>query len=361
MKKSSKKERHPLGGVILAGLLIPQMERMWKKDQGRRNTLTFLQNLPDPLYALEEGGEEKVISGYVLSPVDGLPLKFRLYEPERAKGIVHIIHGAQEYSIFYHEFALWLRDHGYLVLTSDNRGHGDSVDRENPRGHISSLDDVVTDHMAMTLWMKKQYPHLKYHLFGHSFGSLIARTYLQQYDELIDSLILTGTVNYRAMAKLGIFVGNIEGFYGGLKGRGPFVRLMDGATKADPKKLSGNEKFLRDMARDPKVIENYPASGALAIWESVARLKNGRNYQRRNPGLPILSLTGSLDPVAGYKMGTRDTEKTFLKLGYWNYASVVYEGLYHDLIHEEKHGKMVHWDILNFLDTAALEAFPTEI
>ena len=57
--------------------------------------------------------------------------------------------------------------------------------------------------MLVTRFIKERYPNLPLNLFGHSLGSMIARIYLQNYDDEIEHLILTGTVTPYPLAPVG--------------------------------------------------------------------------------------------------------------------------------------------------------------
>ena len=55
-----------------------------------------------------------------------------MYMPEDSsdlKGVVQIIHDMAEYQGRYRELAQFLMDHGYAVLTSDLKGHGNNIER----------------------------------------------------------------------------------------------------------------------------------------------------------------------------------------------------------------------------------------
>ena len=46
------------------------------------------------------------------------------------------------------------------------------------------------------MYLQETYPGVPLHLFGHSFGSLIARKYMQKYDAQLASVTMSGTANY---------------------------------------------------------------------------------------------------------------------------------------------------------------------
>ncbi len=58
------------------------------------------------------------------SEYDNLTLYTNLYDIDHPKGIVQIVHGMKEHQERYADFALFLNQNGYAVMTSDLRGHG---------------------------------------------------------------------------------------------------------------------------------------------------------------------------------------------------------------------------------------------
>lgn len=52
----------------------------------------------------------------------------KLYETDSPKAIVQIIHGMKEHQSRYADFAKTLNQAGFIVMTSDLRGHGENTD-----------------------------------------------------------------------------------------------------------------------------------------------------------------------------------------------------------------------------------------
>lgn len=102
-----------------------------------------------------------------------------IFNHEHPRGIVQIIHGALEYKERYLPVAEFLHAHGYVVVLSDNRGHGQSQLAGEIPGFMPDYRALVEDQFAITTFIKKRYPNVPVNLLGHSFGSILARVYLQ--------------------------------------------------------------------------------------------------------------------------------------------------------------------------------------
>jgi alpha-beta hydrolase superfamily lysophospholipase len=91
------------------------------------------------------------------------------------KGIVQIVHGSCEHSKRYIDCAQFLTDNGYVVYSSDLRGHGLSVNSSEELGYFGDKNGwrlIVDDLNEITKLAKKQYSDLKLIMLGHSMGSV---------------------------------------------------------------------------------------------------------------------------------------------------------------------------------------------
>ena len=127
---------------------------------------------------------------HITRHINALPIDlYAIYsEAKEPKGMVQIIHGMSEHKERYIPFIQRLNDNGYTVIISDNRGHGKSVSKEYPYGHIESYDVMVSDQYMVTKWIKEKNPKLDLYMFAHSMGSVIARNYLMTHDNEIKTL-----------------------------------------------------------------------------------------------------------------------------------------------------------------------------
>src|SRR5690625_3296325 len=117
---------------------------------------------------------------------DGLLIQATIFHVENAKGIVQIIHGAKEHQARYFHFAKYLQTKGFAVITSDNRGHGSSVNDEFPLGFMDGMKEIIDDQLLVTKKAEDMYPNKPLSLLGHSLGSVFARCYIQEHDANIE-------------------------------------------------------------------------------------------------------------------------------------------------------------------------------
>lgn len=279
---------------------------------------------------------------------DGLLLAVAVFDVENAKAAVQIIHGLKEHKERYFPLIRFLNDRGYAVIISDNRGHGESVSDAWPLGYMEGIDGIIADQILVTECMKKRYPDLPFYLFGHSFGSMVARVYLQENDNQIDKLLLSGTVNYIPISRFGNLVGNVLSVFSGKRGYNRWMIQIGDNGENDW--VVKNPEALRAYREDPLCTGyKYMNRAIMTIWEADAELKRFAKYECKNPTLPVFSISGVEDPVTGGTKGLADTIQTLKKIGYQNVESKVYDGMKHEVINEE--GKeQVYQDILAFFE-----------
>ncbi|KDP34165.1 hypothetical protein JCGZ_07736 [Jatropha curcas] len=106
------------------------------------------------------------------------------------KGILIIIHGLNEHSGRYSQFAKQLISRNFGVYAMDWIGHGGS---DGLHGYVPSLDHVVADTGSFLEKIKSEHPGIPCFLFGHSTGGAVvlkAATY-PRIEELLEGIILT--------------------------------------------------------------------------------------------------------------------------------------------------------------------------
>lgn len=255
---------------------------------------------------------------FTLTATDGFPVSCALFEssvPNDRKlspsGIVQIIHGAKEYKERYYDFASFLASSGFIVVLSDLRGHGKSVNDEYPFGHMGRWQVLANDIAMISNFAKTCFAEedrmLPLTLFAHSFGSVLARCCLRQNDQVFSKLIMTGTVRCLSHAKYIVPLSKV-------------IVSVQGGLKPAGFPLKYGEPLPIDQ--DCSVMK-YSNTSVLTIWEANLAMQSA-DWTAKKPYLSILSLTCSDDPVTGGKHGLEETAQHLYSQGYRNYRSITY-------------------------------------
>lgn len=282
------------------------------------------------------------------------------------RGVVQISHGMAEYSNRYAGFALELCKSGYAVFVSDHIGHGSSVTDKNMLGFFgeSGEETFVEDMKALTDIIKSEYNDLPLYLLGHGMGSLIARKYTAKYGYLLDGVIYTGTSGQNPALGVGIQLANTL-----IKQNGPYYRseLLDtiafGAYNRKTEKRTDCDWVSRDTNEVDKFIADdlcgykYTVSGMKALFLTLKAVSTRRWYNSVPLSMPILLLSGSMDPIGDYSKGVNEVYKTLKKTGHKYVTMKLYDGARHEILNEinrkEVFGDIIEW--LNGLNEKVAE------
>jgi alpha-beta hydrolase superfamily lysophospholipase len=241
-----------------------------------------------------------------LQAPDGSRVRYRVWLPDGdVRGAVQIVHGASEHSGRYGRLATGLTLRGLAVYAMDLRGHGRTAESTGI-GRFGGLgiEGVLGDVQALHLVMSDQHPGVPRILLGHSMGSIIALAAAERDGDDLAGLALSGPIGVaphladsvtaleeavaagaadHALDALGAFNERFE------PARTRFDWLSRDSAEvdayiADP--LSGDEM--------PLTVAYAAGVFALAVGaatpDAVAKLPDG---------LPVLLLSGELDPVGG--------------------------------------------------------------
>jgi alpha-beta hydrolase superfamily lysophospholipase len=130
--------------------------------------------------------ENKVETGYI-STKDNTKLFFRFFKPIKPKASLLLIHGFGEHSGRYLHVINQLVTEGFMVLSIDLRGHGNS---QGSRGHIDTLERYEQDlESAIKFFNERRVGKLFF--LAHSMGALISLRLIARQKVALDGLVLS--------------------------------------------------------------------------------------------------------------------------------------------------------------------------
>lgn len=325
--------------IILLILLIPQVY-YWIKERQYRSL-----NMASKFFKRTSVDREENYEEIYLSNTDGFDLFVRILNCDNPKGIVQIVHGVAEHSGNYMDFAKYLNDNDYIVVMDDHRGHGRSLSTSYPNGYMARGQELVDDEVMVARYMKEKYPDLKYYMLGHSMGSMIARLFLKENDELLDKLIVMGTVPVNKAAWIGVFFTNIACFYFGDKTKSRLINKIIGAE--DEGFISYSTENITKKANDPLRISKFKIAYSRSLIELNKMLGEKSKYKTKNPDLEVYNMVGEDDIITKGRKGVKSSLDFLSGLGYKNIYSKTYPNMKHEILNE-KDKDIVYKDILEF-------------
>ncbi len=288
-----------------------------------------------------------------------MELSYNIYRPDDyAKGIIQIMHGMAEHSEVYARFANVLCKHGFVVVLYDHRGHGEN--RQEQYGFFADQNGwnhLVNDAYQISQLVKKEYPpNTPFILFGHSMGSIVARSYLKRYDDELDGLILCGAPSKESFLSLKLFLLKIICKVGGNKKVNPWLaKIGTGQFNKKIKKaktpvdwLSYDEKNIERYLNDEQCGFAFTNRGYYDLEMGVKDIFDDEGWVCKNLELPILSLSGEDDPVTQGKKGREKTIRFLKKRGYERIKEIIYPLMRHEIL-QEKDSPQVIEDIVEWI------------
>ncbi|EPD53251.1 hypothetical protein HMPREF1210_00982 [Paenisporosarcina sp. HGH0030] len=278
---------------------------------------------------------------------DGHEVYTVVYKPQNPPiGHIHILHGMAEHIGRYEEFAQFLVTKGYVVSGHDHRGHGFTGQKNNQKGFFAEKDgfDRVTEDVREVLQdVRKDFTCESPILFAHSMGSFIGRRYIQKYGHSISKIVLSGTGGPAGFSgKVGKLIA--KGF-ARVKGTQIENPLLNKLTFGKFNKGVIDAKTEFDwLSTDSVEVQKYiddPYCGFVASNQFFVDLITGINKIHEMKGmddipkqLPILMISGALDPVSQNGNQLWEVAEKYKKAGLTDITVVLIEGKRHELLNE---------------------------
>lgn len=297
-------------------------------------------------FQIPSADQQLTLSGLMLKPV-GTP-----------RGIVQCSHGMAEHKERYMPIMEYLCQHGFVCVIHDHRGHGDTVAAADYGYFFDETGEaIVNDLFAITRYIRQLFPKQPLFLLGHSMGTLVARCYLQEHDQELQGVILSGAPSYNTLTPMALGITAFLRIVQGPRRRSQLLQALsfggyDRQFKPRRKNgwLSKNTANVEAYNNDEKCGFVFTINGFQNLFHLMQRCYTKKYYQLRHPSLPILMIGGEKDPVIG---GTQPfiTQKEFLEgVGYADIEQKLYPDLRHEIF-QEKEADHIYQDVLLFIET----------
>ncbi len=260
--------------------------------------------------------------------------------------ILQIVHGMAEYIERYEELARYLGEKGILVTGDDHLGHGKSVPEGGIYGYFCEQDPatvVVRDVHRLKKMTQEDYPGVPYVILGHSMGSFILRNYLFRYGTGIEGAIICGTGSKsKALVMVSQIIAAVQGVVLGDAHVSKFIdRLAFGSSN---KKIADAKTPFDWLCTDAEVVDAYikdelcgftfTVNGFKTLFQLLKRLNKTENLNKMPKDLPVIFISGDMDPVGDYGEGVRKAYEDFQNAGMKRISMKLYPGGRHELLNE---------------------------
>lgn len=279
---------------------------------------------------------------------------------EKPKAVIHIVHGMSEHAARYDAFANFLNKNGYLVWSSDLRGHGKTAGSLEKVGLFAMEDGwnkVVKD---LELINKKidASSHLPIVMLGHSMGSFLVRSLMYQFPNSGDAYVLSATAGHPGL--LGVVGKSLSSVNTSMMGKKNRSNLMTKLAFGDFNKKYKPQRTEKDwLSRDESVVDKYIADKyCMQIFTSqffqdllqgILEINKEENMNKSPKHKPIYMFAGDMDPVGDYGNGPKIVYEKLKKLGAEDITLKMYEQGRHEMLNEINREE-VYNDLLAWLE-----------
>ena len=299
-------------------------------------------------------------STFTLASPDGTQLHVNRWLPDGpAKAVVQVAHGMAEHSDRYARFAQRLTDAGYAVYAGDLRGHGGSARRPADAGYFADergWDTVVDDLRLISDHARQENPGQPFFLFGHSTGSLLARSYAIEDGSDLDGLVLSATsADQRLLRLAGQLLTAIQSRVFGRRHVSKLLELIlvgpynaafrPNRTRSDW--LSRDEAEVDLYIADP-LSGNALTTGFYAdLAGGLARICSDAAVANVPKDLPVYLASGALDPVGDKTRGVQKVAEQYRRAGLRDVTTKFWPDARHEILNETNRDEVmddfVHW------------------
>jgi acylglycerol lipase len=268
---------------------------------------------------------------------DGIEIFAQGWEPEvnSPNAVVCLVHGLGEHSSRYTHVAEAFSNAGYILFAADLRGHGRSGGQ---RGHIPSIEAVMTDIDLILEHANNRYPGLPVILYGHSLGGILVLHHGLTRKPSVKGMIATSSGLRTALEKqpAKILAARILG---------TILPRVSFPSGLDVNAISRDKNVVEKYNNDPLVHNKVSLGfGKIMLQTASWTLLHSAEFS-----LPLLLLHGKADGIA-FPSGSIEFAaplkgKCTLKL---------FDDAYHEL-HNEPEQKTVFSTMINWMDSLIME------
>lgn len=303
-------------------------------------------------------------STFTFKDQDGIGIFVYKWAPdsEPPKAAIQISHGLAEHAARYERVAEALTSEGYICYADDHRGHGKTAGEIENTGYLGpgGWDSTVKAQKMLSDIIKKENPNIPLFLIGHSWGSLMAQDYIQQWGSNLKGVILSGTNGYIDVKLLEVGQILLKKHLKklGPKHRNEQVKNMTFGMYNKPYEPAETE--FQWLSRDQDEVNKYvndPYCGFvcttslfLEALDGLGKIWKEENERRIPLELPIFLISGSDDPSNEMTKNLLILIERYQNYGIKDLTYKIYEGARHEVFNEINRDE-VFKDVIDWLDS----------
>lgn len=284
-----------------------------------------------------------------------------LPDDNEVKAVLAVHHGMAEHKKRYHDFFQYLTSNGVAVFMHDMANHGKSNQNSDLTGYFGNKNGykcLVKDFKTTFDMARNAYPDKKLIVMGHSMGSFIVRCFTAWYnDSQFDAAIYMGTGGANPVAALGDKITSAVAKLSGYTSKSKMLDKMAFGTYNDKfEKRTPFDWLSRDNAQVDKYIADsecgflFSAQGMNDLIKLNSAANTDEWYESVPKDIPILLISGDMDPVGDYGKGVIEIYDRLLESGHSKTLIKLYSLGRHEVLNEINNDE-VYSDLLSFIES----------
>jgi len=271
---------------------------------------------------------------YEFVDAHGVTIHYYVWNAAKPTAVVQLSHGLGDHAARYEDLAQVLVQNNITVYADDHRGHGRTGVQQH-EGDLSKLGRlgegglraVVADLHQLTGIIQNDHPGVPIVYLGHSWGSLVGQTLMNEHIDDFAAVVFTGTA-YRT--PLHMNAGDLNKSHKAL-----------GTT--------GFEWLSRDAAVAKAFVDDELTfyADALKLFGVVDGLRLFGRPKKNLADVPLLIMIGEEDPLGGERSVQTLAESYIRRGGLTHVEVIVYAGARHEIFNEtnraEVYADLLHW------------------
>ncbi len=263
---------------------------------------------------------------------------------DKVKAVLQIHHGMAEHCGRYEACIKAFVDMGYAVFMNDMINHGKSNQDKNMLGYFGDKNgykDIIADAKTLMDTAKREYPDKPYVICGHSMGSMVMRCFINEYGNCFDGAVFIGTSGSNPLAKVSIALTSLIAKAKGTTYKSSFLQKVGFGAYDKPFEHRTHYDW---GTRDASSVDAYQADEYCGFvfsamgYQDLARLVMECNTDEWangiNKDMPVLLISGEMDPVGNYGKGIKEIYDRLLRTGHNNVDMKLYPDARHEILNE---------------------------
>lgn len=278
----------------------------------------------------------------------------------KPRAVIQLIHGYGEHSRRYLHMIGTFQAAGFVVYADDHIGHGKTGYDGGTLGdpHSGGWETYIKDEKRLHDIAVSDYPDLPYFIFGHSWGSMIARAYAALYGDDIVGLMLCGLCSQWKGCELAYTNEALKAAIAEDPNQPAgewFSKVFSGMTdrienpNGPSDWIANNPDIVADHAGD--MFNTFDTTLEL-VWDFVQlyHFIESSEWAPKVPSrIPVYLISGDQDPCGNYGEGLYHVANLLAETG--NKVSVkAYSGYRHEIHNELELRDEVEEGLIQFVD-----------